>query len=137
MKMNGKRYLSLMLVVVGLAAADLFAQSPDPGVAHVPAGFSLGAITPTADMWYFEQERIRRDDPREMIREKAEFKARQRQQRIAALKWFGLSNSRPQASPSLFGMNYSPGWVGNTYDPFAWRGTSATTTVLYSDSPRR
>lgn len=136
MKVNGKRYLSLTLVILSGVAGKLWAQSPEPGVPHVPTGFSLGAITPTADMWYFEQERLRRDDPREMIREKAEFKARQRQQRIAALKWFGLSNSRPQANPSLFGMIYSPGWVGNTYDPFAWRGTSATTTVLYSDSPR-
>ena len=57
-----------------------------------------GALTPTAQMWFYEQERRRWDDPKQAVRRKAEFKAAQRRQRIEARRWYGYSNMRPQAN---------------------------------------
>ena len=120
-----------------MAAVPVQAEKPETTGTDLHPSVSPGELTPTPEMWFYDEDFRRYLDPKLAVRRKAEFRAATRMQRQAALKWFGLSNSRPQASPSLMSMTYSPGWVGNTYDPFAWRGTSATTTVLYSDSPQR
>jgi hypothetical protein len=76
----------------------------------------------TPEMWYYMQEQRRYDDPKQAIRRKAEEKAAQRRDRIAALKWYGMSNSRPTASALPFYGTYSPSWVGNSWNPYHWHG---------------
>jgi hypothetical protein len=49
-------------------------------------------------------------------------KADQRRQRIAARKWFGLSNSRPIANSNPYFSAYSPAWVGSYWQPYHWYG---------------
>ena len=83
---------------------------------------SLTQMTP--EMWFYQQEMRRYDDPRAAVRRKAEYRAAQRQRRIAAMEWYGYSNSRPIANPTPFASGpYSPGWVSNNYRaPMEWSG---------------
>lgn len=112
--------------------APLAAQQP---TRPNSADESLVQVTPTAEMWFYEQEWRRRDDPRQAVRLKAEFKASQRQRRLAALRWFGYSNSRPIAnSVPLYGQ-YSPGWIGNGYHPYQWLGAYGGATFYTARRP--
>jgi hypothetical protein len=63
---------------------------------------SLSAIEPTPEMWLYVQERRRHEDPKEAVRRKAQFRASQRQQRIAAMKAYGYSKQRPLVYHSPF-----------------------------------
>jgi hypothetical protein len=83
---------------------------------------TLSPPTPTPEMWLYEQELKRHDDPKLAVRRAAEYRATQRQRRIESRKWFGLSNSRPVASPNPWYETYSPMWTGNTAFPYEWSG---------------
>jgi hypothetical protein len=72
-------------------------------------------------MWFYEQDLRRHDDPKMAVRRKAESRAQQRQDRLAATRWYGISNSRPTASPTPFTSGYSAYWGSNSYDPLRWR----------------
>jgi hypothetical protein len=86
---------------------------------------SSGMIEPTPEMWLYEQQLREYLDPAMAVRRNAEFRAAQRQHRIAALKWFGFSNQRPSASPDPYNGEYSPAWVGNNgLYPYRWIGGS-------------
>ncbi|HEX4149364.1 MAG TPA: hypothetical protein VHY20_10265, partial [Pirellulales bacterium] len=61
-------------------------------------------------------------DPRVAVRQKAEFDQAQRQRRLAAQQWFGVSNARPLAGITPFQGTYSQTWVGNTTNPMQWSG---------------
>lgn len=77
----------------------------------------------TPELWLYEQERIRMDDPAQAVRRKAEIRGLQRAERLAALKWYGMNNTRPMfnnVTPMLGGYG-SPTWTSNTYDPSRWR----------------
>lgn len=82
----------------------------------------LADVTPSMsnDLWLYLHEQRRADDPKQAIRRKAELKAEQRRQRLAAMKWYGLSNSRPTATTMPFMGTYSPTWVGNSGLPYGW-----------------
>jgi hypothetical protein len=80
----------------------------------------------TPEMWFYEQERVRQESPKYLIRRKAELRAAQRQQRLAALKWYGMSNSRPTANPTPLFSTYSPTWVAPGYDPLRWHAGAPT-----------
>lgn len=87
--------------------------------------------TRTPEMWFYEQERIRYEDPKAAIRRRAELRAAQRDQRLAALKWYGFSNSRPMVNTTpAMGGSYSPYWGSNTYDPYRWRPYAAPPVVM-------
>jgi hypothetical protein len=82
----------------------------------------------TPELWLYEQERIRMDDPAQAVRRKAEIRGMQRAERLAALKWYGMSNSRPtytNVTPMLGGFG-SPTWTSNSYDPARWRPNAPT-----------
>jgi hypothetical protein len=77
----------------------------------------------TPELWLYEQERIRMDDPAQAVRRKAEIRGIQRAERMAAMKWYGMNNSRPvysNVTPALGGFG-SPSWGSNTYDANRWR----------------
>ena len=95
-----------------------------PNWAVCEAPFSMrGGLKATPSMWFYEQALRQYQDPKMAVRAKAEFRSRQRQHRIAAMKWFGFSNSRPRASSDPFHNDYSPGWVANPgYYPSRWNG---------------
>ncbi|MHB8865108.1 MAG: hypothetical protein ACYC6N_22225 [Pirellulaceae bacterium] len=95
---------------------------------------TLDQVTQTEDMWFYLQELRRYDDPQVVIRNKAERKAEQRRQRLAAMKWFGWSQSRPTANPTPSMGVFSPSWVGNGNDPYNWIGYGYTTTAVRVDT---
>ncbi len=119
-----------LLLVVGLvlSASPLMAQGPVVGAtiraADVAADEdlqpSLANLSP--EMWLYMQAQQRHDDPQQAVRRKAEQRAAQRSNRIAARKWFGLSNARPTANPVPVMATYSPFWAGNESDPNRWSG---------------
>ena len=88
-----------------------------------------GAVSPTPEMWFYEQERTRYEDPNGAVRRKAEARAAQRAGRIASMKWYGMSNSRPVVGTTPVQGTYSPSWVSNTADPFRWRATAPAVVV--------
>ena len=88
---------------------------------------SMANLTP--EMWLYMQELERHDDPKMAVRRKAEERAAQRMNRMAARKWFGLSNSRPSASPIPVMGTYSPFWAGNDSDPHRWNGVGPAVIV--------
>jgi hypothetical protein len=107
------------LVTRATAAPATTLQSPLPaGEQFTPPNLTLPAVTP--ELWLYSQELRRHDDPAQAVRRKAEERAQQRTQRLAAMKWYGLSNSRPQASTTPFMSVYSPAWVGNGYNRYDW-----------------
>jgi hypothetical protein len=139
------------LIVVGLLAlgctsAAMGQEAPPPSPSDVPAfappppapffarerpndppviqgnipGVSPAQMTP--EMYLYLHQLQRYEDPKQAVRRKAELKTAQRNQRLAAQKWFGVSNARPMASAQPFMDLYSPRWIGNGYNAFDWRG---------------
>src|SRR4029079_4886668 len=90
-----------------------------PAATHfTPPSLTTPNVTP--EMWVYSQEQRRHDDPAQAVRRKAEIKADQRLSRLSAMKWYGFSNARPQASVTPFTSVYSPTWVGNGLDRYDW-----------------
>jgi hypothetical protein len=117
-----KKYVSL--AIVAAMAALAMAQQPND---HQQVSAEQ-AIDPqlnlTPEMLLYLQAMRRYDDPKQAVRRNAEQKADQRRARLAALKWYGFSNQRPQAAPTPFTTTYSPVWTGNVWDPYRWVGGS-------------
>ena len=134
-----KKLISAAACGLMLAAAPAFAQAPRASLrttttvakpkadkekehdelTHVP---SMSQMTP--EMWLYLQEMHRHDDPKEAVRRKAEFRAAERQRRIAAREWFGYSNSRPSANPDPYHNTWSAHWsANNAVRPDQWIGS--------------
>lgn len=130
--------LSLTLASLLAAAAPAFAQEAEDGAERPPvrnslrrdATPSLGLPQPTTETWFYEQERKRYDNPKEMVRRNAEYEMILRKRRIESRRWFGYSNSRPVASPNPWYDTYSPMWTGNSYFPYEWSGVGGPAVVL-------
>ncbi len=122
-----QRSLFLLAGIIALACLTSpgHAQDPNPFSDSDTKAFSEmpsdGSMTP--EMWFYVQEYRRYLSPKEAVRRKAVMRAQQRQNRLAAQRWFGVSNLRPAASPLPQFGTYSPIWVGNTYNPYFWTGT--------------
>ncbi len=123
----GFAFLPAMLLCSVLAAQDVDKMNQPAG--NQQAGLNNN-MAQTEDMWFYMQELRRYDDPQVVIRRKAEKKADQRRHRLAAMKWYGYSQSRPSANPTPSMGVYSPMWVGNGADPYQWIGNAYVTTVL-------
>ncbi len=122
--------ISLVLTTLPAAGQD----RPDARVA-LKLGVSPGQVSPTPEMWFYEQYRNDYQDPKMAVRKNAEFRSAQRRHRIAAMKWFGFSNSRPLASPTPWHGDYSPGWRSNNLAyPFQWSGVGGPWIALPSNS---
>ena len=136
-----KKLAYLVAAGAALLAARAEAQSPrNPRPASLDKPVSTARIVTepaqsmtqmTPEMWFYQEEMRRHDDPKMAVRRKAEFRAAQRQRRIAAMEWYGFSNMRPIANPTPFtGGVYSPGWISNNNrHPMEWSGGGRT--VLY------
>ncbi len=93
-------------------------------------GESLDSLSASPEIYFYQSELRRHDDPKHSIRRKADFRAFQRQRRLAALKWFGISNSRPTANPTPLTSSYAHGWAASPLQPYRWTGTTGPATVL-------
>jgi hypothetical protein len=122
-----------LLLAIGLATGVPTAQAQRPTrpqaatpTARPGADRSLGAPPLTAEVWFYQEELRRRADPRVAVREKAEFRSRERQRRIASRKWFGLSNARPIVSPTPVHGPYSRTWTAQPTWPYPWSGQAGS-----------
>jgi len=108
-----------------LAAGPLLAQEPTPKTPNLRRDDNrdnswreMGSLSMTPEMWFYEQERRRYEDPQASVRRKAEQVAAERRRRIAARKWYGYSASRPTGAVTPWFETYLPGWASRT----PWRG---------------
>ena len=75
------------------------------------------------DSWYYQpsnQPSSYQPNPKAIIHQKAMAHGQQRSDRLAALRWYGMSNSRPTAAPTPFCTLYSPAWQSPNGKPFVW-----------------
>jgi hypothetical protein len=80
--------------------------------------------------WYREQSAAK-PDPRVIVQQKAQVRAQQRMDRAASMSWYGMSNSRPQGSPTPFFTRYSPTWEMPGGKPYSWYPQSRPGYVMY------
>jgi hypothetical protein len=148
--MTMKRFACTLSLGLSLVASSLMGQSPSmpafSGRASVPATnnakgeatkaepqleISPGELSPTPEMWFYEQENRRHDDPKHAVRRNAEQENAQRQARLASRQWFGYSNLRPSVDPLPTLGDYSPMWKSNTYFPYQWSTVSDVPIVVW------
>jgi hypothetical protein len=127
--MNKTIALSLGLGLALLASRGQ-AQNPAPQRNDLRRDTTTGQTAATPEMWLYQQERDRYDNPREAVRRKAESRAAQRGDRLAAMKWYGQSNSRPLVSVTPYCDAYGAGWVSNSANPYQWRGGGTQSVVV-------
>jgi len=135
---------SLVLATSAFAQEETEVYQPAPGEAVIEAPAEAKIAQPFArqgvkenkaeklpelnpsqmspEMYLYLQEQQRHDDPKQAIRRKAEARTAAREARITAMKWYGMSNARPQANPVPFMGSYSPSWVGSGQDRNDWYG---------------
>lgn len=58
--------------------------------------------------------------PRELVQRRAALQGAQRRARIASREWYGVSLSRPMASPLPHMGTYSAYWAGTYHEPSLW-----------------
>ena len=112
--MTLKSLLSAFVVVVAstITSAAL-AQAPKDGSSNVrfarrPTPPEVTGDMPlTPELWLYSQQLQRYEDPKLAVRRKAEIRAQQRQQRIAARKAWGVSKHRPIVYNTPFHTYYS------------------------------
>ena len=124
-----KKFLLLAACCL-LWCAATGADEPGKAPRDLRRDVTTGPVTPTPEMWFYEQERNRYLDPKAAVRRNAELKAEQRHLRLASSQWFGIYNSRPTVSATPWFGTYSPTWTSNTADPYRWRPLSQTTIVV-------
>ena len=113
--------------IVGLSASTARAQQPDNAADQAPPPTS-------SEQWYYQQMMERYENPKTTVRRNAEFRAQQRRSRIAAMKWYGLSNSRPVAAAQPFTSPiYSPSWQGSWGRPYGWYASQRMTVIVGPD----
>ncbi|MBM4005230.1 MAG: hypothetical protein FJ295_18390 [Planctomycetes bacterium] len=74
----------------------------------------------STDLYIYLQEQRKAEDPKYIVQRRAALKAEQRERRLAAMKWYGLSNTRPVANSVPVMGSYSPTWVGNSWNAYHW-----------------
>jgi len=129
---------SLIKIALGIGLCAAYCACADaadsrPTNKQADREISLGELTPTPEMWMYQQEMKLYQDPKFAVRRNAQYRAAQRQTRLAAQKWYGISNSRPTAiSTPWMGGAFAPGFAGG-YDPNQWSGAAGPTIVVNPD----
>jgi hypothetical protein len=126
-----KSLLSAMLLPLVFTAVPALAEKPDTSSPRPPSSISIGQVSPTPEMWFYEQYMLNYENPQMAVRERAHFQAMQRESRIASRQWYGFSNARPRAGADPIHGDYGPSWTsGNGYHPLRWRAAPAATVIL-------
>jgi hypothetical protein len=123
--------IALSVAFLLMAVPALAAERPAVDLRR-GSTISAGEVTPTPEMWFYEQYVQQYQDPKLAVRRKAEEQSAQRRARIAARRWFGFCNLRPVAGTDPVHGDYSPGWSsGNNLYPFRWNGYRGAGGVVY------
>ncbi len=129
--------LSLGVALAGAFVSMARADDPREPARVRPASAAPTTTTPmvspgeaTPEMWFYEQALQQYNDPKYAVRANAEFKANQRRQRLAAMQWYGYSNSRPEMGLDPLHSPQQPQWVGNGADPNWWVAPSRPLVIV-------
>lgn len=116
--------LGLFIACIWIAPISLVpAQPPQSGVPADPAAEQ-------DENWSYEQNYTYKPDPRAIIQAKAQVRAAQRMDRMAAMQWYGMSNSRPTASATPYCSMYSPAWQMPGGRPFGWYHSQRSPVII-------
>jgi len=102
----------LGIVSIGLAAGSCLAA--DDAVTT-----DAGEAT-QEQSWNHAQAAKSKQEARTLIQQRAQVRAQQRQDRIASMNWYGMSNSRPNAATTPFTSRYSAVWEMPGGRPYSW-----------------
>ena len=110
----------LLSVFVGLVSMGHVAAAQDPNIRGESFTDSV-----QEDDWDYKPSYVYQPNPKAIIHQKAQARALQRISRMTAMRWYGMVNARPTASPTPFSALYSPVWQMSGGRPYAWnyRGT--------------
>lgn len=125
--MNGslKVIAELGIVAFALAAGSCFAAGDVVKAA-------AGGEESQNQSWNREQRINRKIGVLAIIQQKAQVRAEQRQDRMASMSWYGMSNSRPNAATTPFTSRYSSVWEMPGGRPYSWNPSwSRPDYVLY------
>ncbi|MCA9236575.1 MAG: hypothetical protein KDA44_13960 [Planctomycetales bacterium] len=95
--------------------------------------FDLAPERPAAaaDDSYYYSAPPQRAAPPNIAQQKAQARGEQRMQRLAAMRAYGMSGSRPTASAMAFTTMYAPAWQMPGGRPFAWWQASNRGMIIY------
>ncbi len=125
-----KTSMALAAGILLFTAGVSFAQQPGVTAPSQAPSMSMGELTPTPSMWFYQKHMENYMNPALAVRRAAEQRAAERDARIAARKWFGYSNARPMASHTPFTNWSGPMWAGNGSDRWHWWGVGPTNVVV-------
>ncbi len=127
--------LASLAVLFLMVPAPVQAQSPNPSTAKGTINIATSELSPTPEMWFYEQQLRQYNDPKQMARQRAEFKSAERQRRITMMAWYGASNSRPRAGTDPVHGDIMPGWTSGHYlYPLQWSPFGPSAIVLRSSN---
>lgn len=116
------RMILLAGCLTSISGLGTNAHSQEAGV--VPAQPS-----PAAEKeWYYGPTTPAETKP--LGKQRAEYRARQRQARLESSRWYGHSALRPTASGLPFTTMYSPKWTRPGGRPFAWYISQSPNVVI-------
>jgi len=114
-----------VLVALGLTTCSIAFAAGD--MLHA----TISETTPPQEpSWYREQANTK-SDSLQLIQQRAQVRAEQRNSRMASMQWYGMSNSRPQANATPFTGRYSPVWEMPGGRPYAWYPQARPGYVMY------
>lgn len=100
-------FIATAASTLGLPTADAqerVVDKPTPAPAEQRIQLATERVETTPEMWFYQQEQARYDNPQLAVRRRAELAGAQRQARLARMKALGLSKMRPTVSPTpMFG----------------------------------
>lgn len=137
--------LPMKWLPIGITLLVLMMAIPANGQAPAENGTSMrysggitpGEVTATPEMWFYQEQMNRRDDPHEAVRRKAEFRTAQREARLASRRWFGVSLMRPLTSTATMNGETAAVWTGgDPFYPYRWYGTTPVIVVNRFDRAR-
>lgn len=120
-------------LIVALMTIPAEAQKPaeDGTTLRFSGGITPGEVTATPEMWFYQERMNRRDNPKEAVRRKAEFRAAQREARLASRRWFGISLSRPTTSTAIMNGEAAATWTGtDPWYPYRWVGSASSPVIV-------
>jgi hypothetical protein len=116
----------LLVIVASAARAERPADKTPP-----TSIISQGEVTPTPEMWFYQQYQKQYQNPQDMVHRNADIKGAERLRRLNALKWYGMSNQRPRTGVDPINGDYAPTWVsGNVCHPNQWYSTGGPVVVF-------
>lgn len=135
------RLFAWMTLLAGLCASGVVGAQERVPQQHTAQELKAAStkefqdLSPTTSMsaetWVYLQEYRKQEDPQTLIFRRAQQKAENRRRRLESLAWYGYSNSRPTVNPvPMMSGSYSPGWTGNSYDPFRWSASGPAYLVI-------